>query len=61
MSTNDDDSQSSSSEETIDQNISPKINQGKRKAEEPINPELFDSWEVGEYFGFIQTNEVKNA
>lgn len=60
MSTNDDDSQSSSSEETIDQDVSPEINKGKRKAEEPIDPELFGTWGDEENFDFIQTNEVKN-
>ena len=39
MSTNEDDSQSSSSEETIDQDISSEINKGIRKAEKPIDPE----------------------
>ena len=59
MSTNDDDNQSSSSEETLDQDISPEINKEKRKAEEPIDPEIFGTWGDREIFDFIQTNEVK--
>ena len=60
MSTNDDDSQSPSSEETIDQDVSPEINKGKRKAEKPIDPKLYGTWEDGKFFDFIQTNKVKN-
>ena len=63
MSTNDDDSQSPSSEETIDQDVSLEVNKGRRKEEEPINPELLNTQGNRENFKFIQTNdlnEVKN-